>query len=322
MRLRQSQTTKLSLSSTLRSWLPILQADIESLEDTLEPFVKENPFIEVKSGFEKRGGQLFGDKSFTTDYIESLTLSQSSLYEVLQEQVAPPLFPTKKSQDIAFAVIEEINEQGYFEGDIKKIAKKFSCKAFEVEKVRLRFAYLEPIGVGAKDMKESFLFQLDDMEINEDIYKAAKKLIMDFENIQEYGKDRLFNEAINIIKKFSNPPAIAYLQESKQIIPDIFIVESENGIEVRTNDSFYPEIVLELDGLDRDNDYIKQKVKAAKDLIDALDMRKATIKKIGLMILEYQYEFFNGGDIKPMKLKDLANDLERNPSTISRAIAN
>ena len=51
-------------------------------------------------------------------------------------------------------------------------------------------------------------------------------------------------------------------------------------------------------------------------------MRKATLKKIGLMIVEYQYDYFSGGDIKPMKLKNIAEDLGYNPSTISRAIAN
>ncbi len=51
-------------------------------------------------------------------------------------------------------------------------------------------------------------------------------------------------------------------------------------------------------------------------------MRKATLYKIGLMIVEFQYEFFQGGDIRPMKLKDIAEEFEHNPSTISRAIAN
>lgn len=57
-------------------------------------------------------------------------------------------------------------------------------------------------------------------------------------------------------------------------------------------------------------------------MIDALNMRKSTIKKIGLMLLEYQYDFFIGGDIKPLKLKDIALELGHNPSTISRAISN
>jgi RNA polymerase sigma-54 factor len=69
-------------------------------------------------------------------------------------------------------------------------------------------------------------------------------------------------------------------------------------------------------------DFVKMKLKEAKDLVDALEMRKATLYKLGLMIVEHQYEFFLGGDIKPMRLKDLSEDLDYNQSTISRAISN
>lgn len=70
------------------------------------------------------------------------------------------------------------------------------------------------------------------------------------------------------------------------------------------------------------DEFIKTKIKEARDLVDALEMRKATLYKIGLMIVEYQYEFFKGGEIKPMKLKDLAEEFGHAPSTISRAISN
>ncbi len=322
MKLRQSQTTKLSLSSTLRSWLPILQSDLESIEEIIEPFVKDNPFIEVKSGFERRANYENIQKIHTSDFIESLTFSQKSLYEVLQEQIVPPLFPTDISQKIAYAIIEEINEQGYFDGDLKKIAMDCLCDISQVEKIRKRFAYLDPVGIGAFDLKESFLFQLDSTELDDEIYKFTKKLIVDFENIQKYSNEKFFDKAIGVIKKFSNPPAISFMKESKKIIPDIFIYRGDNGIEISINSYYYPEIVLDIEGVDKKVEYVKQKIKAAKDLVDALEMRKATLYKIGLMILEYQYDFFNGGSIKPMKLKDLAGDLERNPSTISRAIAN
>ncbi len=320
MKLRQSQTTKLSLSSTLRSWLPILQADIESLDETLEPFVNDNPFITLKSGFEK--SFISSEKSYTSDVIESLSISKPSLYETLQDQITSPLFPTQNSRQIAQAIIENINEEGYFEGDIDKIAKELSVDKQSVERVRQRFAYIEPIGVGAKDMLESFLFQLNELDVDSELALLVKKLINNFDNIQEFCNEFRFEEAISIIKKFKNPPAIEYLSESKQIIPDIYIFKTKSGIEIDINSAFYPQVVLDIDGVSQNNEYVKQKIKSAKDLIDALEMRKATLYKIGLMILEYQYDFFQGGAIKPMKLKDLAEELDRNPSTISRAISN
>ncbi|MFR4830844.1 MAG: RNA polymerase factor sigma-54, partial [Campylobacter upsaliensis] len=122
------------------------------------------------------------------------------------------------------------------------------------------------------------------------------------------------------IKKFSIPPFLEYFEESRVIVPDIFIFRENGEIKVKINDDYYPEIHIETDGLE--HEFLSSYLKEARNLVDALAMRKATLYKIGLMIVEHQYEFFLGKEIKPMTLKDLAQDLERNASTISRAIAN
>ncbi|AOO65251.1 RNA polymerase factor sigma-54 [Sulfurospirillum halorespirans] len=329
LRVSGTQTTKQKFSSTLRGWLPILQANLDSLVETLEPFVQENPFISVKSGsetpdkrFEKKNFFAEVAKTSVSDTIEALTLDKKSLFQALNEQINPPLFPTEKSQRIAYEIIENINSEGYFEAEsLAEIAKKLDVKVDEVEKIRQRFAYLEPLGIGALDVKETFLFQLQDLSLDNELYAMTEKLIINFENIESFGKEPLFHEALNIIKRFRNPPAIDFLEDEKEVIPDIFIYDLAGAIEVRINDAYYPEVILDTEGLDVDHSFVSQKIKDAKDLIDALEMRKATLYKIGLMIVEYQYDFFFGKAIKPMKLKDLADDLGRNPSTISRAIA-
>jgi len=329
LRVSGTQTTKQKFSSTLRGWLPILQANLDSLVETLEPFVQENPFISVKSGsetpdkrFEKKSFFTEAAKTSVSDTIEALTLDKKSLFQALNEQVNPPLFPTEKSQRIAYEIIENINSEGYFEAEfLVEIAKKLDVKAEEVEKIRQRFAYLEPLGIGALDVKETFLFQLQDLSLDNELYAMTEKLILNFEAIESFGKEPLFHDALNIIKRFRNPPAIDFLEDEKEVIPDIFIYDLAGAIEVRLNDAYYPEVILDTEGLDENHSFVSQKIKDAKDLIDALEMRKATLYKIGLMIVEYQYDFFFGKAIKPMKLKDLADDLGRNPSTISRAIA-
>lgn len=329
LRVSGTQTTKQKFSSTLRGWLPILQANLDSLVETLEPFVQENPFISVKSGsetpdkrFEKKSFFSEVAKTSVSDTIEALTLDKKSLFQALNEQVNPPLFPTEKSQRIAYEIIENINSEGYFEAEaLVEIAKKLDVKVDEVEKIRQRFAYLEPLGIGAIDVKETFLFQLQDLSLENELYAMTEKLIINFETIESFSKEPLFHDALNIIKRFRNPPAIDFLEDEKEVIPDIFIYDLAGAIEVRINDAYYPEVILDTEGLDVDHSFVSQKIKDAKDLIDALEMRKATLYKIGLMIVEYQYDFFFGKAIKPMKLKDLADDLGRNPSTISRAIA-
>jgi len=329
MRLRVSQNQKHKLSSTLRGWLPILQSDLDSLLEVIEPFVQANPFIQVRAGNEKLDKK-FAKKSFfnelsknsVSETIEALTINKKTLFEVLYEQINPPLFPTKISQDIAYEIIENIDHEGYFDKDsLPEIAKKFNIDELKVEKIRERFSYLEPPGIGAIDLKEAFLFQLNDAEAEEELSRYVKILINDFESIEKYSKDEQFGEALRVIKKFRNPPAIDFLEDKLQVIPDIFVYDSKGSIEVSLNNSYYPEIIIETEGLDEGHSFVAAKIKDAKDLVDALEMRKATLYKIGLMIVEYQYDFFFGKAIKPMKLKDIADDLKRNPSTISRAIS-
>jgi RNA polymerase sigma-54 factor len=124
------------------------------------------------------------------------------------------------------------------------------------------------------------------------------------------------------IGSFKNPPAIDFLEDSTAVIPDLMIFDDPDvGIEVKLNDSYYPTINID-SGYGIDHPFISQKFKEAKSLVDALEMRKATLYKVGLMIVEYQYDFFTGGAIKPLTLKMLADEFGHNPSTISRAIAN
>lgn len=326
MMLRQKQTLapKIKLNQTLRSWLPILQSGLDELKETLEPFIKENPFATIEhknleKSEKKRNFFEQVSRNSVSESIEALSIYKESLYEKLISQINPPLFPTQKSQDIAYKIIECLDDEGYFSYDDEIFAGL--CES-EVERVRARFAYLEPCGVGAKDIKESFLFQLSETEASEEIVECVRKIILNFENIEKLRKLKFYDDALKIIKKFKNPPAIEYLEEASQKVPDIFVLSTSSGISVQINDDYYPEISIDTEGLDEKEAFVSSRIKEANELIDAIEMRKSTLYKIGLMIVEYQYDYFLGGGIKPMKLKDLADELGRNPSTISRAIAN
>ena len=332
MKLRQSATASNKLSGALRSWLTFLQSDLESLKENLDSAAKENPFVEIKSGSEVRQNNPKPKtktaqnsniaKNSVSSEIETLNFTKKSLYDILQEQIIPPLFKTNRSIRIAQLIIDNINQNGYFEANIKELAKESGEDESEIERIRKRFKYLEPSGVGAVDLYESFLFQLGDFDLQDGVYECCVRLIKDFENLNEYQNEPFFVDAIKIIKKFHNPPAIEFEDESVQIIPDIFIKISDDKVDVELNLPYYPEIAIDLGGIDDKFDFVKQKIKEAKLLVDALELRKATLMKIGLMIVEYQYDFFKGGAIKPMKLNDLAIELEHHHSTISRAISN
>jgi RNA polymerase sigma-54 factor len=330
MRVRQraDQSTKLKLSSTMMGWLPVLHSSLEDIEKTLEPFIKEQPHIDVRSNFQTAlDKRFFQSKNYIgnsrSDVLESMTVEKESFFSTLKGQIDAPLFPTKRSQYIATTIIEQIDEYGYFDGNYAMIEELYGIGHSEVERIRRRFSHLEPVGVGALNFKESFMFQLDDVEgLSDDLYALCSHMIAEFEAIDGFKDDALFYEALAIIKKFRNPPALDYIEDSRSVIPEIFIDEREGALEVVINDKYYPDIQVNLGKKKIDADEEKMTLKEAKNIIDALSMRKATLKKIGLMIVEYQYDFFKGGPIKPMRLKDLAEEIDRSQSTISRAISN
>ncbi|MGB3961855.1 MAG: RNA polymerase factor sigma-54, partial [Sulfurimonas sp.] len=164
---KQKQLPRLSM----QTWLPLLQCSLSDLDKHIQVITNENPCLEVESGFEMPESSSDGSHNTFMEYqnhvsnsateeIEWMSVATESLYEVLDAQISAPLFPTPISQKIAKQIIFYINDEGYFEGDVKEIATQCDVDAYKVEQVRQRFAYLKPIGVGAVDYKESFLFQL------------------------------------------------------------------------------------------------------------------------------------------------------------------
>ncbi len=331
--LRPTPTPKGKLSATLKSWLPILQSGPLEIEETLQTYAQDNPCVHVQSAlstdfsacqFHKPPRPNAPSlKNAMSDKIESLSVRKSTLYETLNQQLLPPLFPTEMSLQIAQDIIENLNHEGYFEGDVHALAGGLGVEAQDYEKVRQRFAYLDPPGVGARDVQESFFFQLvQHSELDTQTYELCAKILDNLEQHKEHSHTPGYAQAMKIITSFKNPPALDFHDPSPLVIPDILVLEEQGEISVQLNDSYYPKVIIEEPKIKESNDYLKEKLKEARDLVDALQMRQQTILKIGLMLVEYQYDFFKGKEIKPMRLVDIANEFGYSPSTISRAISN
>jgi RNA polymerase sigma-54 factor len=335
MILKQSVNTSLKgkLSNTLKTYLPYLQVPLTDLEEMVQEFKQDNPMVEIKeSGFKDRAKnrELFeGRKTRNSNMeaIEKLTINKDSLFDKLYDQISSSIFPTDLSIQIAHLIIGDIDECGYFTGDLEEIAQKCSTDVSMVNGVRKRFSSLEPTGVGSLNLKESYMFQLDSLaDVSDEAYTTCSTLIENLDKIHSYKKTPFYTQATTLIKHFNNPPAIDYLSDDIFIIPDLIInINDNNDIEVSLNNDYYPTIGIDTTGIeeDKEHSFLKEQIKNANNLISAIDMRKATLRKVGNMILEHQFDFFfYGNEIKPMKLADIAKDLEYNPSTISRAISN
>lgn len=314
----------------MQTWLPLLQCSLSDLDKHIQVITNENPCLEVQSGFEVSESST--DKSHVafmeyqnnvsntaSDEIEWMSVATESLYEKLDNQISAPLFPTPISQKIAKQIIYYINDEGYFEGDVKEIAQQCGVDAYKVEQVRQRFAYLEPIGVGAVDYKESFLFQLNEYELDDELSILLSAMIMQFDKIEKFMNHPRIHDAKEMMKKLNNPPAIAYMEPEENILPDMFIESKEDQFTIRINHAFYPDLIV--NQIDKYDNFAKQKFKEARELVKLLDLRKATLYNIALVLIEKQYSFFMGGKLMPLRLQDVADELGFNESTISRAIS-
>jgi len=324
--LQQKQLPRLSM----KTWLPLLQCSLSDLDKHLQVITNENPCIEVSSGYESAESSLNRNSAAymayqnsvsnaSSDEIEWLSIAKKSLYERLDEQIVAPLFPTPISQKIARQIIFYINEEGYFDGNIDEIAEACGSTPHTVEGVRQRFAYLEPAGVGAVDYKESFLFQLNDVEMDDELSILVSALIVQFEHIEKFINHPRIHDAKMVISHLHNPPAMEYMESDPPVLPDLFIDFKDDDLVIRLNHSFYPD--LRVEQIDKYDNFAKQKFKEARELVKLLDLRKATLYNIALVLIEKQYAFFMGGELKPLRLQDVADELGFNESTISRAIS-
>jgi len=128
-----------------------------------EKYSYENPFL--RSNGKSSGG--FQDQK--QSFIENTLYSEESLYDMLLEKITAPLFPTPNSQKIAHEILLDIDDRGFFDGDIEDIANRCGVYKEFVETIRLRFAYLEPAGVGAINFVEACEFQLMQLELDDEL---------------------------------------------------------------------------------------------------------------------------------------------------------
>ncbi|WP_345984508.1 RNA polymerase factor sigma-54 [Sulfurimonas sp. HSL-1656] len=326
LNLKQKQLPRLSM----QTWLPLLQCSLSDLDKHLQVISSENPCLEVSSGFEvsesssERSHRAYMEyqnhvSNASSDEIEWLSVSSQSLYERLDEQIAAPLFPTPISQKIARQIIYYISDEGYFEGSVEEIAEQCDTDAQQVEKVRQRFAYLEPSGVGAKDYKESFLFQLNEVDMDDELSILVSAMITRFESMEKFVNHPRLHDAKEVISHLKNPPALEYMESEPPVLPDLYVAFQGGEFTIKMNNAFYPD--LKVTQIDKYDNFAKQKFKEARELVKLLDLRKATLYNVTLVLLEKQYAFFMGGELQPLKLQDVADELGFNESTISRAIS-
>ncbi len=274
--------------------------------------------------------------------IENTLSSTSSLTDHLLWQLTAQV-DDGATRDIAQAIIGNLDDDGYFVASIDEIAAMGTWPVPEVERVLAIIQHFDPVGVAARDLQECLVLQLRHLGLegtpterivtdhlrllqNHQVPEIARRLGISIDEIRPH---------IEIIRQLDPKPGSRYNPRPAQyVIPDVYIVKVEDQYVAVLNEEGLPQLrvspvyrrLLDKNGdaSDETRAYVKEKFRSALWLIKSVDQRQKTIHKVATSIINFQREFLDLGieHLRPLVLRDVANDIGMHESTVSRVVNN
>jgi len=315
-------------------------------EFSLEEYIQEDDFKDY-------GGNYNSDDD--DDHKEMPVAIQDSFFEKLQNQL-DLLALTDKQYLVGNQIIGSLDDDGYLRRPILSLiddlafSQNVIAEEEEMKEMLAVIQEFEPAGIGARDLQECLLIQLRKKDQDSLIVKKAMDVVQNY--LEEFTKkhydkiERQLNVSseelkgiINEILKLNPKPGDSAAAAGKQlqIIPDFHISNNDGVLHLTLNGRNAPELrvsrtyqgMFEHYEKAEKNDkkmkeavqFVKSKLDSAKWFIDAIKQRQQTLLKTMNAIMRYQYEYFLTGDdrmLKPMILKDIAEEIEMDISTVSR----
>ena len=342
---------KLKLSPQQIQFLGLLAIPIVDLEKRIEEELEENPTLEESDSTEstdnKEENFHYKSKENKRDFIvDNITANIDSLSSFLHKQIIG-INNSDKEIELLEYLIDSLDNNGfltqrndaiiddYFIANDILITEKELNGALDILKT------FEPIGVGAKDLQECLIIQL---ERKDSVYKSISKEIL--ENYYHEFSNKNFEKIIKELKISEKELADVYKEieslnpipgsgfsinkeNTEYVVPDFSLKNSEDGISVSLNNpntkivavnKYYEKLLKETSDVET-KDFLQKKIEKAKWFVDALKKRNKTLKDVMQAIVKIQESYFTSGkeyDLKPMKLADIAEIIKMDISTISR----
>lgn len=340
---------KLRLTPRVKLALNLLQLPMAQLKDYLKNEIEKNPLLE--SAEEHFTDEAFKQNTSLTDYDEEKIQYQQSILtapQTIQEYLLGQfqlLIKSKEELKIGEFIIDSLNGNGYFAVSIQKTARALNVHASKVKDVLNIIQTLEPAGIGAKDLRQCLLIQLNAKGRKKSlVFKIVDKYLslLEKRNYEDVAKKLSSkNEKISVAKVKEALKELAHLEPKPArfienikticIIPDVIINKNKQNYEIVLNENEIPHLIINdkykkiIKQKDVPSDtkaYLQKELQGALFLIDAVNRRKETIKMIVEYIVKTQKDFFNNKalGLKPLTLERIAMEVGKHKSTISRAI--
>ncbi len=275
--------------------------------------------------------------------IENTLSSAASLADHLIWQLSLQT-SDERLKEIGRAIIGNLDDDGYLVASAEEIAAMGEWPLIEVEKALQHLQTFDPIGVCARDLQECLWLQLKHLGLegtptekivtehlrllqNHQVPEIARKLGVSIEDLKEH---------VEIIRNLDPKPGSRYNpSQSQYVIPDVYVVKVEEQYVAMLNEEGLPQLRISpvyrrlLDkslgeNSDETRAYVKDKFRSALWLIKSVDQRQKTIHKVATSIINFQREFLDHGieHLRPLVLRDVANDIGMHESTVSRVVNN
>lgn len=275
-------------------------------------------------------------------YQESLICSEMSLFEYLMTQ-AQQSFETSKDLEMAEALIGNFDEKGFLATDLDEIALLYNYDSDRLKEILAEIQTFEPCGIGAKNLQESLLIQL---RCKKRTHTLAYYIIENYYDDFLHNRIPLLTKALHctshdiaeaiendIVMLDLHPGTSCSKQIVQPIVPDISVKEDGEQLLIIVNDDFTPSLrinrrylkMLEDSSISQETkEFILQKLSSAKWLIRNIGQRNSTLERIVAVLIDKQKEFLQApnGELIPMTMKLMAENLELHESTVARAVSN
>jgi RNA polymerase sigma-54 factor len=326
--------------------VPVDSASAPAEGEVIEPKTEKDPFDEIDfgtffddyldPGYKSPASETVEKPSFETFLSSPVTLSDH-----LNSQLAV-LVMSEDVRDAADNIIGNLNENGYLTATLDEIADSGQHSMAEVQEALRIVQSLDPAGVGATDVRECLLLQIESRSGKGGVawqIVANHLKLLETRQIKEIAKQlgrplEHVQMALDVIRHLDPYPGLRYSdQGARQVEPDVYIFKEGDEYIIQLNDDDLPQLRLNAQYrkmLDRDQEpskeirnYVKDRYAAAIQLIKNIEQRKQTILKVCQSIVRRQLDFLEHGidTLKPMMIKEVAEEIGVHPSTVSRAVA-